>query len=111
MAPSLGPTTIPSATIASIVLSATLAGIIGPIVYVAVLVEPRLDGPGVYAPRQMVLGRGACPSGCDCFGAKGMERISPSGKHEWFDGQCWTTTPQPPHDMSVWPIYRSPLNR
>jgi hypothetical protein len=37
---------------------------------------------------------------CDASGAgiKGLERIMPDGRHEWFDGRCWTTTPQPPMD-------------
>jgi hypothetical protein len=37
---------------------------------------------------------------CDSSGAgiKGLERIMPDGRHEWFDGRCWTRTPQPPMD-------------
>lgn len=99
MAQSPGPATI---------LSTTVACIIGLIVYVVVLAEPRPAQPPGAAPPQGVSGRGACPAGCDCFGSKGLERIRSTGTHEWFDGQCWTTTPQPPLDMSVAPLYRNP---
>lgn len=48
------------------------------------------------------------PAECDRVGLKGEERLSPTGQAEWFDGQCWTTTPQPPRDMSIAPLYRTP---
>jgi hypothetical protein len=78
------------------ILVTTLACIIGLMALTLVLAEPRPTHQLPGQPRQAQ----PCPAGCDCRGgAKGEERFSPIGQHEWFNGQCWTTTPQPPRDM------------
>ena len=79
----------------------TLASIIGLMTVVLVMAEPRPAPP--VGPRRAE----PCPAGCDCRGAKGEERFTPTGQQEWFNGQCWTTTPQPPRDMPNMP----PRNR
>jgi hypothetical protein len=86
MTSSLGPKTI---------LGTTLACMIGAVTVVLVLAEPPPAGSPPAGPHRAE----PCPAGCDCRGAKGEERFGPNGRQEWFDGQCWTTTPQPPRDM------------
>ena len=60
----------------------------------------------VVTPRMSPLALVGRPGECDGRGAKGEERITPAGQHQWFDGQCWTTTPQPPRDRPASDLYR-----
>jgi hypothetical protein len=69
------------------ILSTIVVSLVGLFFYVVVSSAPR-------------------PAACDRVGSKGEERISPTSQHEWFDGQCWTTTPQPPRDRPASDIYR-----
>ena len=82
MTPRLGTATI---------LSTAIACLVGLVVYVVGWSKPR-----------------SVECVANKWGMKGLERIGPSGEHQWFDGQCWTTTPQPPRDMPISPLFRTP---
>ncbi len=59
----------------------------------------RQPHPGSPAPPFIAAPQVASASTrCSAGELKGAQRIGPSGEQEYFDGQCWTTTPMPPRD-------------